>query len=517
MILRDLLDEPSLRLRVLHGNDAALDRPVRWTYSSDLMDPGRYLVGGEVVITGLVWRRSEADSETFVSNIHAAGALALVAGEAQFGCVPGDVVDACRRHDLVLLSVPESVSFGALSEHIIGSAANERGTRLENTLSRHRQLLSSLARGERLEDLVDRVGREAEVTCRVLTATGRHMVAAGERLADADIDRITGAFLTADRFPAVVRREGHPTYSLFPVGPALGSRLTMWMLVVTGDVALWPTPVSDGLAELAAITQLERSRIEEGRRMLRPIADDAIRLVAAGAAGQPETLVRLRQAGFDPESPLAVVVAGFVPADSVPDERAIVDEAISHLEGAIVAQAPDGSTVALVPGSQQAWATRLRTALLRLGPGLVRTRLAIGLSDAAPLSGLVGMWDEARHAQGLAARGKEAVSIVEGREITSHVLLLATVPDDIRRTFVNRVLGPVLEYDAEHNAGLLATLESFLECSGSWNRAAQAMHLHVNTVRYRIGRVEDLTGRDMSRLEDRVDVFLALRSIGALS
>jgi DNA-binding PucR family transcriptional regulator len=35
----------------------------------------------------------------------------------------------------------------------------------------------------------------------------------------------------------------------------------------------------------------------------------------------------------------------------------------------------------------------------------------------------------------------------------------------------------------------------------------------VNTVRYRIERVEQLAGRDLSRLEDRVDVFLALKSL----
>ena len=73
----------------------------------------------------------------------------------------------------------------------------------------------------------------------------------------------------------------------------------------------------------------------------------------------------------------------------------------------------------------------------------------------------------------------------------------------------------MLEYDARHRAGLRATLATFLDCSGSWSRTAEALHLHVNTVRYRIDRVEELTGRDLSRLEDRVDVFLALRSLPA--
>ena len=37
-----------------------------------------------------------------------------------------------------------------------------------------------------------------------------------------------------------------------------------------------------------------------------------------------------------------------------------------------------------------------------------------------------------------------------------------------------------------------------------------AIRLHVNTLRYRIGRIEELTGRDLSKLEDRVDFYLAL-------
>lgn len=37
------------------------------------------------------------------------------------------------------------------------------------------------------------------------------------------------------------------------------------------------------------------------------------------------------------------------------------------------------------------------------------------------------------------------------------------------------------------------------------------MHVHVNTLRYRIRRIEELTGRDLSRFDERVDFFLALR------
>jgi DNA-binding PucR family transcriptional regulator len=75
------------------------------------------------------------------------------------------------------------------------------------------------------------------------------------------------------------------------------------------------------------------------------------------------------------------------------------------------------------------------------------------------------------------------------------------------------VLEPVLAYDRRNDAGLGETLATFLDCSGSWSRAAETLHLQVNTVRYRIGRIEEPTGRDLARFSDHVDVFLALRSL----
>jgi DNA-binding PucR family transcriptional regulator len=98
-----------------------------------------------------------------------------------------------------------------------------------------------------------------------------------------------------------------------------------------------------------------------------------------------------------------------------------------------------------------------------------------------------------------------------GAVVDSHERLLASVPASVLRSFRERLLGPLAEYDARHNAELLPTLRSFLACDGSWSACATRMYVHVNTVRYRIGRIEALTGRDLSALSDRVDFFLALR------
>ncbi|MFD7949053.1 PucR family transcriptional regulator, partial [Streptomyces sp. NPDC059744] len=139
-------------------------------------------------------------------------------------------------------------------------------------------------------------------------------------------------------------------------------------------------------------------------------------------------------------------------------------------------------------------------------------RLTLGVSAAVHSpEGLRGALEEARHARRVAAARPGRVCAAGHHELASHVLLLPFVPDDVRRAFTARLLDPLRDYDRRHRAELIPTLEAFLDCDGSWTRCAARLHLHVNTLRYRVGRIEQLTGRDLSRLEDKLDFFLALR------
>lgn len=111
-----------------------------------------------------------------------------------------------------------------------------------------------------------------------------------------------------------------------------------------------------------------------------------------------------------------------------------------------------------------------------------------------------------------AQAGQDGGTVGAGPEPLLHELLLASVPAPVLRSFGERLLGPVKEHDERRNSELMTTLKAFLACEGSWSACASRMYVHVNTVRYRISRIEALTGRDLSALADRVDFFLALRS-----
>ncbi len=186
-------------------------------------------------------------------------------------------------------------------------------------------------------------------------------------------------------------------------------------------------------------------------------------------------------------------------------------------------EAEPGSSAGLQSGTApagtpaaHAFAARLRAAQPVLECDRSRIRLSAGVSGPAEgVAALVGALHEAQSARRLAViragTGPGAVSVVTSDEVASHELLLASVPGSVLRSFRERLLGPLLAYDERHRAELLPTLREFLACSGSWHACAATMYVHVNTVRYRIRRIEELTGRDLSSLDDQVDFFLALR------
>ncbi|MFC8693997.1 PucR family transcriptional regulator [Streptomyces parvus] len=581
MRLRALLETDALGLRLLGGEDE-LDRTVRGVMTTDLRDPSRYLSGGELVLTGLAWRRDAADSEPFVRILAGAGVAGLAAGEAELGDIPADLVEACLHHRLPLFAVNETVAFATITEYVVRQVSGERAGDLAAVVDRHRRLMTSGPAGGGPEVVLDLLTSDLDLRAWVLSPTGRQIAGAGAPLPGPLGATLAGHHLAATR---TGRRAPHraavagATYSLFPIrntgrGAVPAARdvresvLSDWLLAVEADASDWPAARLDLLQGVTQLIAVERDRRDAARTVRRRLAQEVLELVQTGAA-PAEIAARLRVAapvllpglGVAPQWQVVVArvdwsasgqsaAAGEIASGPVAQallEEILVDPAVSGPDSADrIAVAHTGEeAIALVPlpavitapaepgeGEEDAaaGADGKDADALAGEPGLhadallasVREPLSAGLADDGRLTlgvsaavhsaeGLRGALEEARHARRVAAARPGRVCAAGHHELASHVLLLPFVPDDVRRAFTARLLDPLRDYDRRHRAELIETLEAFLDCDGSWTRCAARLHLHVNTLRYRVGRIEQLTGRDLSRLEDKLDFFLALR------
>ena len=497
--VRTLLEIPELRLRLRSGA-TLLDREVSRIYGTELPDPSRYLSAGELVLTGLLWWRDEDDAEPFVSALADAGATALAASGADTDGIPTELVRACERHRIPLLEVPPDLSFAVITERVVLALAGDR----EDSPGARKRLLSAATEHASLPELLRHGAAELDAPCWVLSATGRIVASGGPEPLDAT---------SAAR--AFVEAGGRTVVQDGLTSLPLGDRSPLpWLLVVGGDRADRPPARAAVAEELASLVALDRSRSEQIRGVTDRLAAPLLRLVGGAALSEGELSGGLGATGLTTDTALRVLLLRAPEPVRGVGVQLLVELLAEHPGRSFVGELTQqgDQACALVEADEwpQDWAETATAALSAVEPLLRGGQVLVGIGGPATIAGLRGASEEARHALALAARGTDRIAVVSGEQIGTHQLLLAGVADELRHSVRRRTLGPLLAYDEAQQGDLVRTVRVFLECSGSPGAAAKALHVHVNTLRYRITRASELLGKDLTDFPTQVDVYLAL-------
>ena len=514
MLVRELLEPPCALTAVTEA--LGLDRTVRWVVTTDMPDPSRYLQGGELIVTGMIWRKEPQDAERFVAAVAGSGASALAAGNAGDEDLPPELLAACRKHRLPLLRVPGSLAFATLTEYVVRRISGQRASDLGSVLERHRRLVAAADPAQALGAILELIAADLGLVCWVVDSSGTAVASSGVELTDAERTKLARAALSSTNLPTRVAMPAASGVarvhrSVFPID-AGADRITGWYLVLDGDWRQWDPQRLGIVDQVTDVLAAERARLADRTAAWRA---DAERLVTDLAAGSGEDAGRrLADLGFEAGNGGYQAVALTV-SDPCAQPDAMLDAALGSCS-ALIARFEEDPTAGL-PGHAVALTREpdapdtLARWLDRITPGLAARRIAVGLSDqAADPAAVKRAIADARHALRLAVTKTEPVTVVRQADIASHALLLASIPDEVRRAYRDRLLGPILDYDRAHHSELESTLEAFLRASASWTKCAAAMHIHVNTLRYRISRIEDLVGRPLALLETQADLLLAL-------
>jgi purine catabolism regulator len=133
-------------------------------------------------------------------------------------------------------------------------------------------------------------------------------------------------------------------------------------------------------------------------------------------------------------------------------------------------------------------------------------------SRAAATQSLRLSFHEARCAlEAVRLQNGSAPEVASYADLGAFQLLLSLQDDDALISYCRGVLGPVEQGEGEYGEELLRSLDVFIEHNGHWEKAANALFCHRHTLRYRVRRVEQLTGRNFSNARDRIEFWLALR------
>jgi purine catabolism regulatory family protein/PucR-like helix-turn-helix protein/diguanylate cyclase with GGDEF domain len=491
MRVSELLGVPGLDLEVVVGGD--LERVIRWVHTTELADPTRYLQGGEVILTTGVWRDAGTTSTGFVAPLERSDIAALGYGLPQPDAVlPPDLIEACEAAGLPLFTVPFDVPFIALSRAFVDRVYGQREEALRERVLRNDRLVHAAGHGEGLTGILDVLGTRLRPW---MLGRGRHVIAGSATTGDVACVCAARAALGQ---PQPVAANGWMAFPIVAVG-----RTEAHLVVSAGESGL-------GDDDRAAVDQalpflgLELARLQVLRENERRLAAELVDLIMAGQAQARATAARLATFGLDSSAPLAAVVCECEDGDVGLDR---FESALADAEVASVAAVKTRELVAVVgwPGDEGGLAGLARHLHERMeGP--------IGVGGlAADSSALRTAVVEARHACRFARLRRDAGWATHD-QVGSHSLLLALQDEEVLAAFRRALLRPLEEHDARRRSRLVETLDRFLSSGCRWQETASALHVHVNTLRHRLDRVEQLTGRDLGSMEDRVDLYIALRS-----
>lgn len=518
MKLQELVRLERLGLTIVAAEREELDRDVRSAYITDLPDPSRFLSVGDIVLTSGVWLTGQDAVATFVAALVRQRVAALVVGLVHLGHLPDVLIETCRHEGLTLMTISPGVSFKQVVDAVAVAGGPAGDGLAQKAMRFNRRLAEVHARGEGAQAVLREFHAEFAVPCWVVDGLGTLRAVAGpapdrERLGavwNAMIERtaVTPPVLVA--LPADGDQEPEQ-FTCWPVGGSETSPLGIF--VCEGDQRRFGRDMPIVVDSVVGSLRVELEFAQKWREHGNAQVSDLVSALASDAVPPGEVSARMRLEGLDPQHPTIVAVAEvsdrFFPVGTVLD---IVNRLLSADGDRVVGAVLGDHAVLLVNGEN----ARIDEAAIpdraeEWLPLLKGRQLRIAASD--PRSGvgqLATAYENARSRLAQLQSGAP-VAVAASSEITTYRALFAQISDAARTRFAQDVLRPLREYDSRHGAELIETLRVFLANSGAWQESARQLHLHTNTLRYRIARVEELTARSLSDMSDRVDIYLALQ------
>jgi purine catabolism regulator len=536
LTVRDLLGD--LEVRLLAG-ERSLHLPVRWVHISELLDPTPWLSGGELLLTTGMQLDTPAQQREFMTRLadhHLAG-LGFGTG-FKHAEVPAPLLEAAAEREFPVFEVPYEVPFIAVTEAAFTQLVNEQYAVLRRALSAQERLERIVLSERGLDALVHALSTLIGAAVVVFDSRGEPLQQHEFRRAIAPevLEALRGEVRERARrrearafMPSLtdgnqglalpVASDGAPRPG---TGAGPGRAPEAWLVAIK-DAG----PLSDfdrlTLHQAVTIVALELLRSRVAGDTERRLAGDVLDAIVSGELAGSELARRLGPFGLGERvAAIALGTAGEGRPTSAPAVEAALWSALREEASPALVASVGPLACALVPGGGDEELLALGERVVTAAEGELRDRVRVGIGRAVPAVDARRSFHEARCALEALAFGvggssegngssAEGPRVATYKDLGSFQLLLSLQDDEALRLFCDSILGPIEASEGPYGGELMRSLEAFIEENGQWERAARRLYCHRHTLRYRIRRVEELTGRNLGSARDRIEFWLALR------
>ncbi len=526
--VRNILTLLASRDAQLVAGAAGLERRVTWAcYMRVRLPAFESVQGGEFAFLTLSnLRRLYETLPHLLKSLHKAGVAAVGVAAPTVDALGYEAVALADQLHLPLILLPVNTVLDEIAREVITFVVSFRDDVERKATEISQQLLQLSAQGVGMQGVCQHLANSRNKWVVVQDADQRIRFQASPALADALLLPlpVTDELLLLQGLTRVVE-------------PILIRHEIVGYLSLVGNENNFDYLERIILGQVSPIMALEFARERERSEVESRYQVEALTDVLQGHYQQPEEMLgRARILGYDLAIPQVVVIFEMSPSE--PD----------FSNGSLIAQ----------------WSKRVRDELLRIWPScwlLSESRRVIGLLPLAELdcnlddereceiaifarmerlqtrlqqsrtngprvpSYSCGIGRLCRNLQGIPQSNREAQQALEvGRRLFGegkihsfarlgiYRLLFYLDGQNELNDFYQEILGPLLAHDARNNdSTLIETLEGFFRCNANLSETARTMHLHRNSLLYRLDRIQEILGHSLEDSELRLSLQIALK------
>ena len=531
LVVRDLLKMTILERAVVLAGENGMDRPVRrlnvmtvpdilpWTKPDELMlSTGYPLPRGIDELIGLVTGFADRRVAAFGVKLGPLGRR-----------LPRQVLNAADRLALPIVEIPDDVAFDDILSRVFSDIVNRQAATIARAKEIHDTFLQIVLTGGQLSEIAAQLSELlSQATVLIEDADGRPMAAAHQ---DRRRERLVELGVVDRRGRLCVEHLGlgmhTPDADLSVIVAEIrAGKLRHGHLVVIGSSEQMGPDAIVAVDQAAVVAALDVTRQLAISTAERQFESNVLHDLVTGGGGDIESaLARCATFGWDLRRRRLVVMVGQTERDaklgsSLSDERGLVRQPHIELWSSVVRKQDPGAVaaglatnlVAIVGdgGDLAAVAHRIWTGLRMT----TRQEFSLGVSRPFDDPRLIPVrYEEARKALRMGSRSHGQGKVTLFGELGLFRLLSLIEDLGELRDFVHDTLGELISLDSRESAHLIRTLQVLLDSHLNVAKSARALHMHYNTMRYRIGKLERLVGPFMSDNKLCLRLSIALQAL----
>jgi purine catabolism regulatory family protein/PucR-like helix-turn-helix protein/diguanylate cyclase with GGDEF domain len=482
MQLADLLSEESFGLELVAGGTAAADRAVRGAHAVEVDAPARWLAADWVMLTTGVRLRGNVEAQrALVPQLEESGVSALGFGVGLgFKRVPPALLEVAEQHDFPVFAVPYETPFREII-HFVDSALTSGDEHVFRRLTAlQRYLVDALRTPQPERAMVDRLAKFLDASVVLLDTEGGSEIVAGKPPPSPLLGQV------CEQPAGLVELDADGWHAVATPVATRADEAERWLVLASqrsGFVSKLAKPAAEATAPLlAALARLGDVVRDQEQAVKAALLEEALEPVAA--RDLPPLAARAAAFGIDFCEPARMVVVRDGGRELVARLEA---ERVPHL-----VQQRDGAQVALVQGDRDVWHA--------VAEALPAARIGIGRT----ISAITDVHHSLRDAE-LAVAHTSGRRIVRFEDFDLGTFMVSEVPPDRLGPKVDEILS-VLRANPPLHEALRAYFEHDLDIATT----AAALHMHRNSLRYRLARAEQVLGRSLKQPATVAAVYIAL-------